>query len=329
MQKILIAGATGYGNQGDDAIRNRIAEHLAARGDCEIKATRPHPQRALIDWCDKLVLGGGGIIYDHPTDAAAQQNFTYYVDNYLRWALDAGKPVALCSVGIQALTVDANAARLGSLLAKCHHVSVRQPEDAALLAERARYADAQVADDLGFLTPRAAFGFTAASKRPKLCLVPHALFLAKFGEASLRWLVEQLRAEGYELYVALTASEDSAVGELLAGMIGEPGSVRDYLRLTDRELVALFAEMDAVISARFHGLVFATVAGTPTVLAMNRPSKIAQQIAPEGTVFGAIKHQDRKRLLASLKASPALKRFAAPQTHLELLDRFIEQHRGA
>lgn len=321
-QKILIAGATGYGNMGDDAVRSKITAHLRTRG-VEIKVTRPHPQKALIDWCDKLILGGGGIIYDHPTDQAQQQNFEYYVDNYLAWAVAAKKPVALCSVGIQALKVEANIVRLRGLLQHVKHVSVRQHEDAAILKKHALFDDPVVADDLAMALPPMPFTFTAPSSRKKVCVVPQINYVRKFGIEPILWLVAELKKLNYEVYTALTAVEDIEVGQQIAQAIGEHGSVRDFLYLAPRELISLLGEMDVVLSSRFHGLIFAKAGGCQAIYSLNKASKLAQQLEKQAILLDVVRNHDGAGLRHALANPVPLKSHGDPKLHLHMLDRFL------
>jgi len=322
-QKILIAGATGYGNMGDDAVRNKIVAHLRSHHHVEIKVTRPHPQRELIEWCDKLILGGGGIIYDHPTDQAQQQNFEYYVDNYLAWALAAKKPVCLCSVGIQALKVEANIQRLRGLLAQVGHLSVRQHEDAAILKKHDLYAEPVVADDLAMALARAPYTFTAPSKRQKVCVVPQVNYVRKFGIEPILWLVAELKKLNYEVYTALTAVEDIEVGQQIAQAIGEHGSVRDFLYLGPRELISLLGEMDVVLSSRFHGLIFAKAGGCEKIYSLNKASKLAQQLEKQAVLLDIVRNHDQAGLRHALAHPVPLKSHGDPRLHLHMLDRFL------
>jgi polysaccharide pyruvyl transferase WcaK-like protein len=322
-QKILIAGATGYGNMGDDAVRQRMTSHLRTRG-VEVKVTRPYPQRELVQWCDKLILGGGGIIYDHPTDQAQQQNFDYYVNQYLAWAVELGKPVALCSIGIQALKVEANIERFRALLKHVKFVSVRQPEDAAILRKHDLYQSPIVADDLALALRPSPFTFTAPTKRRKACVIPQVNYVRKFGIEPIEWLVDELKKMNYEVYTALTAVEDVEVGQKIAQAIGDHGSVRDFLYLAPRELISLLGEMDVVLSSRFHGLIFAKAGGCEAIYSLNKASKLAQQLHKEAVLLDVVRNRDLPALKAALKAPVPLKSHGHPQQHLMMLDAFLD-----
>ncbi len=322
IQKVLICGATGYGNMGDDAVRSRIASHLRTH-QVEIKVTRPHPQRELVKWADKVILGGGGIIYDHPTDQSQQQNFEYYVDNYLAWAVAANKPVCLCSVGIQALKVESNIERLRGLLSHVKHLSVRQHEDAAILKKHALFEHAIVADDLAMALEPAPFTFTAPSKRKKVCVVPQVNYVRKFGIEPILWLVAELKKLDYDVYTALTAVEDIDVGKQIAAAIGEQGSVRDFLYLAPRELISLLGEMDVVLSSRFHGLIFAKAGGCKNIYSLNKASKLAQQLEKEAVLLEVVRNNDGAALRRALAHPHPLKSHGDPRLHLHMLDRFM------
>ena len=70
--KLLIAGAFGYGNLGDNAVRDAELAFAASRG---LTATWAAPADYPVDGYDAVAVGGGGILYDadyemSPTTAA-------------------------------------------------------------------------------------------------------------------------------------------------------------------------------------------------------------------------------------------------------------------
>lgn len=62
--KILIAGAFGYGNLGDNILRDTLVELLNRYINVEIYVDRPFPNKELIDYCDLRIIGPGGLLYD-------------------------------------------------------------------------------------------------------------------------------------------------------------------------------------------------------------------------------------------------------------------------
>jgi polysaccharide pyruvyl transferase WcaK-like protein len=113
LTRILLVGASGWGNLGDDLIADRIVQRLSAQGDEVVVAGGPHrlgvmaPQvilggsprhRARAIWeamrSDEIHIGGGGLFDDRDE----RQYRTYVRAARLAWMLR--KPYRLVAVGV-------------------------------------------------------------------------------------------------------------------------------------------------------------------------------------------------------------------------------------
>ena len=101
---------------------------------------------------DKVIIGGGGILYDEGGSPHGQSNFDYYINQYLAISVALEKPVCLCGVGVQDLTKEENISLFRNLLKKVSFVSVRQSSDKDFFNQNQLFPNVIVADDLGFFS---------------------------------------------------------------------------------------------------------------------------------------------------------------------------------
>jgi hypothetical protein len=88
--KVLLCGAFGYGNLGDNLLRDMAIKFFNTYfPDIEVFVDRPHPNKELIDYVDLRIIGPGGVLYDQD-------------DSHSNYFLQYCKPPFIClGVGIQ------------------------------------------------------------------------------------------------------------------------------------------------------------------------------------------------------------------------------------
>lgn len=306
---ILICGATNYGNVGDDCIRDVMVDFISKKFPTAIiKCTRPYPQKQLVEWADKVILGGGGILYDKN-----DTNFDYYVRKYLQWSVELNKPICLCSIGVQALEQEENIELLRSLLSKVKYISVRQMRDYLFFNEHNLSSNVVLADDLGLLTNKGDFTFTADSEKLKVCIVPHMAWDTKttFLEEVKKLIFENNKE--IDFYLTTSAYEDLNVLEELIPLLEEHGSVRDFKYLKPMELVSLLGEMDYVLTSRFHCAIFAHIGGCKNIFSLSFNDKLKQLVLPFD--FNCPIVEQRGTFVSN----------ASPNLHLNLLYDFLSE----
>jgi hypothetical protein len=89
--KILIAGAFGYGNLGDDLLRDTLTYLLKKKykDQIELYTDRPYPCKELIEYCDLRIIGPGGLLYD------GNSSHEEYFRQYMK------QPYILIGIGLQ------------------------------------------------------------------------------------------------------------------------------------------------------------------------------------------------------------------------------------
>lgn len=126
MKKILVVGAFGYGNLGDDAIRDAEVQYFQSKG-YDVSTSSPPLDRNMFKGVWGIVVGGGGIIYDRH-----YPNVNNYLD-YIKVAKEYGKRVVVCNVGTQGIVTEKGKHEYVEWLNGVNAISVRDPTDKRIL----------------------------------------------------------------------------------------------------------------------------------------------------------------------------------------------------
>lgn len=303
MSHLLICGAAGYTNIGDDAILwGMLTQLRGALGSRPIKVaggpqleslTRPfdaiplsyqdHAELArAIEEADLVILGGGGLLYDVGYEAGLHRfladvpdrQWLYEMARISAAASGADRPIMLYGIGVGPLLTEAarQVAKFTSDQARA--ITVRDEGSADLLAEcgvpRSRVhvaADPAILVEAGNASSLVAqLGITAAP-RPWV-----AINLRPWGDAGQR---EQLVAQGISL--ARAVREQLGGTAVLVPLQRAPDDDMRMLQpiadatdaaviqmpLSPPDTVGVLAQFDLMIGMRLHALVLALAAGKP------------------------------------------------------------------
>ena len=285
---VLICGAYGKRNAGDDAILRAIVGQLRAIDpDLPIYALSRHPEETRLAYrigsCHtfnvprylsimrrtKLYISGGGTLIQNVTSA---RSLLYYLSNISR-AHAAGNHVMMYGCGIGPVTGRLSRRMTARIIARCvDTVTLRDADSAAEL--RSMGVDRPdvhlTADPALLLTPpgeeKAASIVKTLGLRPEERYVMFALrpwpgveaHMADFAAAACH-----AHDLGYTpVLFSLEPTRDAPVNEQLAARL--PFECICVSDCTDADaILALIARMRAVVSMRLHALIFAFGQGVP------------------------------------------------------------------
>lgn len=305
MSHLLICGAAGYTNIGDDAILwGMLTQLRGALGSRPIKVaggpqleslTRPfdaiplsyHDESELaraIEEAGLVILGGGGLLYDVGYEAGLHRfladlpdrHWLYQMARISAAASAAGRPVMLYGIGVGPLLTEAARQVAKFVCDQARAITVRDEGSADLLAEcgvpRSRVhvtADPAILVEAGNASSFVAqLGITAAP-RPWV-----AINLRQWGD---RDQSEQLVAHGVSLARAV---RDQLSGtalllplqrapdddlRILRPIADATGAAVMEQQLSPSDTVGILVQFDLVIGMRLHALVLALAAGKPFV----------------------------------------------------------------
>ena len=294
MKRVIIVGASGYGNVGDDSYaflyRTELSHYDVLIYNSDLpEELPPH---------DLLVIGGGGLLHTQPGHF---EKMTWYLNN----ARQKGIPTGFSSVGFQydpkTLGVDwkLQAAECWKpFLEQAKFVTVRSPNDlqrAAELGIRAQYFP-----DLCYLMRRH-IPKNLPCNHKVLVIVPGAgVFRYDPNAQSLMGLQESctqryvrgwLDAGGRLEVVRMGAPNDTVIH--LKRLRHLYKGVPVYDEGNPKECLRRIAGAGQVISGRYHGMIFARCAGVPCYTVPLAPYKIVSEPpadTPDNMMRGAAHH---------------------------------------
>ena len=256
--KFACIGASGYGNVGDDGYRLVFAQQLPGH---ELLFDCPYPDPRVVDWCDALIIGGGGLIYHNET-----AHFEY-MSMYLDRAMQRGKPVAFISCGIQIkpqyVSGDLVQAALPHItpwrkfLEYASLVTVRSPTCLKIVQTVApEQANAHFVPDACYVMPRSPYALVPPDS---LVIIPTArgLDVPVFQD---QWKAIDTHDR---VFIAAFARDDISIVDQLCKELGAPHNLIDRKNLSAIDAMGVVQNARTVVTARYHGAVFARAAGLP------------------------------------------------------------------
>lgn len=277
MTRIVIFGATGSHNVGDDILGITLQKMIQNAVPSAEVIIRPQHVREDIETADLIVIGGGGLIYD-----VDFENVTNYTDIILR-ANDQATPVYMAGMGVQYMFTEKSKEVYRNALRFVKAISVRNDRDADYLIKELGCRPEQIiySRDLAFLAPEVldlqGARQSLTKKRLIISLADWKLGkqnyekiapgLSDQKEAYLAYIktaIAQL-LEMYDIQLVCQAMEDRDLyNEILALYptieLVEFKNVEDSARL-----VEVYQQADLAVTGRYHGLIVGIVAGTPTI----------------------------------------------------------------
>lgn len=286
MKKVLIVGASGYGNIGDDTYRRIFQHHYGKKYDLQFcNSDLPGAVHPAFPKCDAVILGGGGLLYAFPDHF---DKMTWY----LKGALRAKVPFAMISVGYQFKP-------LGSANWITEPVKKWAPyvREASLITVRSQ-SDLQFTQHLGkednaFYFPDLCYSFAdfACCPRPEkdpkrqICIIPGAGLFQPMKQASqyvwtqqhytlgLCRLLQELGYTGFRAVRMGAGSDDNPKVALIREFLNDP-HIPAVAGNDPVECLRTIAAASVVISGRYHGMVFARSVGVPVITMPAAPYKI-------------------------------------------------------
>ena len=295
-RRVLVVGASGMGNVGDDLLAQVVAEMLAETG-ANVVLSGPDIDPLRVASYDAVVVGGGGLIYASRDGANEAQNLA----NYLKFGPICRHfrvPVALVGVGDQdhagGLARDELTATFArNALSQFRYVTTRDADSSALL-ERLGARNPRTGCDLLFAwaeRARAAVRPTAA--QPRRIALAGELYRYRavregFGDGSgpLAACVKES-----ELDVLVMSNDDvEHAGRMRDALrrAGAAASIVDLRGMDFDALVFLFASCRGLITTRFHGLVFAALADVPVLaldVAEGKKARLLRELGASGSLL--------------------------------------------
>lgn len=271
---VLIVGANGMGNAGDDVLALMTAKVAAAAlGDAAIRIVAPPYTDACLDGIDVVLLGGGGLLYDRHFEN---------IENYTRFLLNAqARDIATgcVSVGTQGMRTPQGRRLLKSTLDRCAFVTVRAEADARVLREDVNtVVPVTTTQDLGFLLEDKRRYPLPSCERFRIfisVLEPRYMLAREKLEQYRQSMFDVVgqAAQWAEICFVLQSQDDIGLYRELNQSIGNMGTILDPLAHGVDAVIDLYRQADLVVASRFHALVFSLLADVPVIPIIGRFGK--------------------------------------------------------
>lgn len=257
---ILFVGASGYGNLGDDAYKEIFSDNLK---DHNVLFDSPYPDLKAVDWCDILVVGGGGLIYNNET-----AHFEY-MKMYMDRAIDQYKKICFISCGVQVKTkgneLDTEPLKVWKpYLDYASVITLRSYKDKDLL-QQITTTKIEVYPDLCYLIKPVDYHLTLPNS------VVLVLTNSVYKEGNTSKLLSKYQGEN--LYTVLMSNDDKEVTNIFLNTLLSHDHFINRDNLTPREAARIFADAKVVISSRYHSNVFSRAVGCEDIIHLDKRYK--------------------------------------------------------
>jgi hypothetical protein len=274
--KIAFVGASGYGNVGDDTYPLVFAQQLPEH---ELVIYNSDLPKSLPEDLDMLVMGGGGIVYNHgekSAEATESPHFRcmkFYMDEAIRRRIPWG--FLSCGFQFQFNGEESDVSRLqpwAPYLRQAHFITLRSPRCVRIAQELSGREDVVFAPDAAYLYRHETA--TSVDDMRSITLVPAGLVNAR--NALINHYLRQFAASGMSvtwLGMGAPADNDKLLAEAAesfpqAQIIATPGP---------KVAFETIARSRFVITGRYHGMVFARTSHVPFITPVDAPYKIRME----------------------------------------------------
>jgi polysaccharide pyruvyl transferase WcaK-like protein len=289
--KVLVVGASGMGNVGDDLLASVLAELLRRRAGARVWWSNSDVDPLHLKGFQAVVVGGGGLVYASRDGRNETQNLA----NYLKFGPMCrmlGLPVAMFGVSDQdhAGGIDRDAATrefARTCLPQFERATTRDTDSSALL-QSLGVPDVRTGPDL-------LFGWTARARRAVRAEMPQPVRMAMAGELMDNVFVargvrdpESLLAKavsGHNVDLLLMSDDDVSHAQRLKEQLTRAGAMVAIQDLRGRGFDALayaFSQYRGLITTRFHGLVVAAMCDVPVLALDSEDGKKARLLRAAG-----------------------------------------------
>jgi len=290
MSKIVISGFYGFHNIGDEAIlRTLTAEIKTMYPDTQITVLSNHPEETMMKFKVKaidrsnalkvfwtiftsnvLISGGGSLLQD----VTSARSIHYYL-SIIRAGVLFRKRVVLLSHGIGPLIRESNQKRVKRALNKVDAITVRDYQSAALLKEiGVNMAKVSITTDPVMAMPMSDIRLGAdilkklgdfSLNRKKIAIAVRQKDFRDPAHLDLLIALTAQLAEKYEVYyLPFYYKNDTKICTDLAPYVGEHVHFVTE-KYQSQDFMSLVQNMDLLIGARLHSLIFSLVAEVPFI----------------------------------------------------------------
>lgn len=294
--KIAFVGASGYGNVGDDTYPLVFAQQLPEH---ELVIYNSDLPKSLPEDLDMLVMGGGGIVYNHGKEVAAGMQSPHFrcMKFYMDEAIRRRIPWGFLSCGFQ-FQFNGDEDDVSGLqpwapyLRQAHFITLRSPRCVRIALELSGREDVVFAPDAAYLyRPENAASW---DDMRSITLVPAGAVNAR--NELINHYLRQFAASGMSVtWLGMGAPADNA--KLLADAAERFPQTQIIASPGPQVAFETIARSRFVITGRYHGMVFARTSRVPFITAVDAPYKIRMENLEESISAAATHFEVLRRCI--------------------------------
>lgn len=246
--KILVAGANGLKNLGDDSYKVVIDRYFNYQ-EHELLFDSPYPDSNSIKWADFVIIGGGGLIYD---DEAHFKYMTTYIQD---------KPFGFLSCGVQLhkeIPCEKQLLQWQPFLNKAEFITLRSKSCQQIIQKLCPEKQVFYFPDLAYLTPPTDYQIIT-TKEPYGVIIPTHYSLKDEVFAQIENFMEQQPVKN--VFVLQFSNDDKNAYQYFIAKYGFYNNLKGRNSLTPSEAVEILRSASWVITSRFHGYVLSRAGG--------------------------------------------------------------------
>ena len=288
--RIVVCGAYGHGNMGDEAILTALLTELRSMGgDVQITVVSKSPRRTQIEHdvdaigrgdfrkmkalfkVSRLYINGGGSLIQ---DVTSRRSLWYYLYT-ISLAKKAGSKVQMFGCGIGPIDYAGDIKQTVKILNNCvDAITLRDPDSVSLL------------ESIGVNKPKIILAADPVLSLKKCSDEMTARFMAKNGFGDGEYICFGLRNwQGFDekmgvfaecakyaydtyglmpVYLSINHEQDASVAETVKALSGVPGIVLPEIESPELA-IGVLSKMRLTVAMRLHCLLFAANGATPII----------------------------------------------------------------
>ena len=237
--KILLCGAFGYGNLGDNLIRDEAIRFFNGYfPEIEIYIDRPHPNDELIDYVDLRILGPGGLLYD------SNDGHVEYFKKY------AKPPFILLGTGCQYIEYIKEDGIVAECFKNADLIFQRHSRDIGIISQyRPNKENVFIIPDFGY--------FYNTNQKIKLFekKKDKKLVCGCFNENTKHLLTDDI-IKNIDIFISFHKDDDKFIDEI-SKKVNPNRTTIDYYFDSYEHSYSIIEQCDLLITSRFHAGILA------------------------------------------------------------------------
>lgn len=264
---VLLCGAFGYGNFGDNLLRDMAVTFFKKTfPTIDVYVDRPYPNDRLINEVDLRIIGPGGLLYE---------GNPIHEEYYMKYAKE---PFILFGTGFSIENKDEikKEGMCRYLIINSDLIINRHKKDLDYIYYICERHDVHIYPDIGFFSPIPIMYKTYKEDKPNIVFCPGQLTI--YNEEDVEFYKNKIKECGVTQLLSLSNLGDKLV-EQLRFAISDQRTTGEYYYDTYKTVCSIINGSDLFITGRYHGAVLGILLGKKVVILPRKDGKIEPKLS--------------------------------------------------